>query len=346
MEQKSLSVLEEQFFSFREEIRVDSDGPFRALFQALLRKRPEALYYYSGYSAESCGAHHTVRVEYRNTEYPPGCILRLDAAEWQQVLRQAVLRGVKRVVVLLPKRVNFRWLMECFWKQERCFYPQLESYSYAYWKKEQAPQTLYEIQFTYRIGAVRLRQMEQAVEQQVHRLCRRLFPIPMPDSAKCFIAHNYLADTVRYCGAEEDQKLEKRYRQSAYGALLEGRCVCQGYAEAYKRILNCAGIPCDLVSGDILDEEGGLHAWNIVHLNGDAVRCHVDVTWDSARDHEAVRKTHFLKGDAFYAGKRDWPRFYYTPCSDGSALLEEARRFCAAHVTELLQCGLQPTWIQ
>lgn len=344
MDLNSLSEIEAQFFSFREEITVDGAEPFGKLFRAFLRRRPEALYYYGGYSAESRGEHHTARMKYQHTDYPAERILRLDAAGWKQTLRQAVLRGVRIIVAVLPKQFNFRWSMDCFWKQERSFYPQLKSYSYVSWEKEQVPYALYELRLDYRLGAVKLRQMELEVDREVRSLCRRLFPIPMPDSAKCFIAHNYLADTVRYCGAKEDQKLEKRYRQSAYGALLEGRCVCQGYAEAYKRILNCEGIPCDLVSGDILDEEGGLHAWNIVHLNGDTVRCHVDVTWDSA--HDAVRKTHFLKSDAFYIGKRDWARFYYTPCSDGSALAEEARRFCAAHAAELLQCGLRPAWIQ
>ena len=59
----------------------------------------------------------------------------------------------------------------------------------------------------------------------------------------------------------------------AYGALVEGSAVCQGYSEAYKYLLELVGIKSDLCSSVLLN-----HVWNIVYIDGKGY--HVDVTWD------------------------------------------------------------------
>lgn len=59
----------------------------------------------------------------------------------------------------------------------------------------------------------------------------------------------------------------------AYGALVEGDTVCQGYTLAYKYLLNQLGIPCTLVRSNEMN-----HAWNQVCLGGQWY--HVDITWD------------------------------------------------------------------
>ncbi len=67
--------------------------------------------------------------------------------------------------------------------------------------------------------------------------------------------------------------------------------VCDGYARAYKLLMNAAGISCERVSGDkkVKDDYG--HAWNIIRLNDkdDDVNndkyYYIDVTWDSVGDY-------------------------------------------------------------
>ena len=79
--------------------------------------------------------------------------------------------------------------------------------------------------------------------------------------------------------------------QTAYGALVNGKAVCMGYAMAYEYLLTRAGIDCDTVIG-YTDEfsaamDGTLfqmdrHAWTIVTFreNGVARSYYVDTTWD------------------------------------------------------------------
>lgn len=63
---------------------------------------------------------------------------------------------------------------------------------------------------------------------------------------------------------------------TAYGALVEGNAVCQGYALAYNLLLNKVGIETDYVTSVIPDQ--GSHGWSLVKIG--ETWYHVDVTWD------------------------------------------------------------------
>ena len=62
---------------------------------------------------------------------------------------------------------------------------------------------------------------------------------------------------------------------SAYGALVNGKAVCEGYARAMQYLLYQAGIPCLIVEGH---SHGEPHAWNMVQI--DKQWYHTDPTWD------------------------------------------------------------------
>ncbi|MEG0615361.1 MAG: transglutaminase domain-containing protein, partial [Oscillospiraceae bacterium] len=68
--------------------------------------------------------------------------------------------------------------------------------------------------------------------------------------------------------------IEAEHSDMAYGALVKGRALCQGYAQAMSILCNKVGIDNTLVSGDT----GEAHAWNMINLNGKWY--HMDVTWD------------------------------------------------------------------
>lgn len=61
---------------------------------------------------------------------------------------------------------------------------------------------------------------------------------------------------------------------NAYGILIEGKGVCESYAEAFQYICQLADIPVMVVRGNA----GGSHEWNMVYLDGEWY-C-MDVTWD------------------------------------------------------------------
>ncbi len=121
---------------------------------------------------------------------------------------------------------------------------------------------------------------------------------------KILQVHNYLVDNINY----DSSALEQESSHTIYGALVKKLAVCDGYAKAFKYILDSIGISCVEVCGIAQNSQGATesHAWNDVLLDGNWYA--VDVTWDdpilSGGDGKLtndLRYCYFLKGaDTFY----------------------------------------------
>lgn len=98
-------------------------------------------------------------------------------------------------------------------------------------------------------------------------------------------AHNYLCESTVYASSAS-----RRY--SPYGALVDGKAVCEGYARAYKAICDQLNIPCACVSGTGYPAAIA-HMWNYVQMT-DKKWYGVDTTWDD--DEEGVKHYFFLSG--------------------------------------------------
>lgn len=97
------------------------------------------------------------------------------------------------------------------------------------------------------------------------------------DYDKVYAAHEYIRSQVSY------NNNTTYLKHTAYGALVNGEAVCEGYAKAYKLLLNAMGIECDVVINSV-------HAWNVVLLDGKWYM--VDVT----NDDTTGSKNYFLLG--------------------------------------------------
>ena len=85
--------------------------------------------------------------------------------------------------------------------------------------------------------------------------------------------HDYLCKTVVY-------NLTALYAHEPYGALVDGKAVCEGYAEAFKLLCDRFAIPCVLILGTGVTGSGSeAHMWNYVQME-DGKWYAVDVTWD------------------------------------------------------------------
>ena len=94
------------------------------------------------------------------------------------------------------------------------------------------------------------------------------------DVEKVIAIHNYICDHVDYdYDGLSDSTNTVKY--TAYGALCNGKAVCNGYAVLFYRMCKEAGLSVRIISGTA---NGGSHAWNIVRV-GD-VYYNVDTTWD------------------------------------------------------------------
>ena len=82
---------------------------------------------------------------------------------------------------------------------------------------------------------------------------------------------------------------------NAYGALVEGRALCQGYSKAFDLLCRKASLHAVITEGDAQ----GSHMWNMV--NTDDGYYHIDCTWDDPDDTkrpDLVRYDFFMLNDA------------------------------------------------
>lgn len=163
------------------------------------------------------------------------------------------------------------------------------------------------------------------------------------DRAK--VIHDRIVANVQYDSAPSNA-------DTVYGALVEGRALCSGYAKAYQYLLRKVGIEAELVYGTA----GGIkHAWLLVKLDGEYY--YSDVTWDDPLDTddddntidslplrvinyayfnattEQLKKTHIIEDEALYPICTATAASYYT--KNGAVLSS----FDVDTVAELLKAG-------
>lgn len=112
------------------------------------------------------------------------------------------------------------------------------------------------------------------------------------DVEKALVVHDHLVRTIQYSAS-----LGAFVAHDIEGGILEKKCVCEGYALAYKYYMNRLNIPCKVVSGVSRNQP---HAWNQIEINGKWYL--VDATWDDgscALDEKShpVKHTYFLKSE-------------------------------------------------
>ena len=107
--------------------------------------------------------------------------------------------------------------------------------------------------------------------------------------------HDYLVSNLDY-----DSGAGATHTYDIYGALVNHKCVCEGYAKAFKYLLNGLNIESTLVIGKGTNSRGESenHAWNYVKI--DEKWYAVDVTWDDpiiiGGAANEIQYKYFLKG--------------------------------------------------
>ncbi len=95
----------------------------------------------------------------------------------------------------------------------------------------------------------------------------------MTATQKAIAVNDYLCELLTY-----DYTYTHR---STFDALAYGVVVCQGYANAYKKLMDAAGVPTDFIGGQgWTGREWGSHGWNRVLIDGQYY--YVDVTWNDS----------------------------------------------------------------
>ena len=115
---------------------------------------------------------------------------------------------------------------------------------------------------------------------QINDAVNRFSPEGETMYEKLISIHDYVCDLTTY-KSDNDGAL---YCYSAYGCMVDGRSVCEGYAEAFKILCARNGIDCIIVTGNAIHSgKTETHMWNYVRMD-DGLWYAVDPTWDDASD--------------------------------------------------------------
>ncbi len=116
-----------------------------------------------------------------------------------------------------------------------------------------------------------------AVNQRVEAILSTI-PSDYTDVEKERLIHDAVLSQISYDHSAVGQPLSRVNYSRVYdifGALVNGKAVCEGYSRLFQYLCYQAGINSTIVNGT---SEGQAHAWNAVKLEGDWY--HIDTTWD------------------------------------------------------------------
>lgn len=129
----------------------------------------------------------------------------------------------------------------------------------------------------------------------------------MTDYDKIKAVHDYMVNNVSYDSSDGNCF-------DAYGALVEGKAVCQGYTDAFWMFMSLLNIDCKVIDNDVESIQYN-HTWNLVKLDGEWY--HLDTTWDDPlmnvngtstsdfKSGENLRYKYFLISDSKIASYND-----------------------------------------
>ncbi len=122
------------------------------------------------------------------------------------------------------------------------------------------------------------------------------------DYNKILQIHDTLVELIDYHDDNSNSS------HNIYGALVDNKVVCEGYAKAFKYILDSINIDCILVSGNATNSSNKTdsHMWNYVMINEKWYG--VDVTWDDpiiiGNKIKTIRHDYFCKGTSAFSSHK------------------------------------------
>ena len=310
MEQSNslLPKIKQALWQFRSPVVLPHDMPYGlspvSVWESILDEEPRLQAYIKDIRMTAIPeGGYTYHVRYMNTQIPMAYVFLVESQEELcRLMKDMAGKFVSDFVALVGDEVDPHASEENFHHRDACRYPNLKATTLTTTKMQGSGQLVCTYAYTYRIPREILIERDKQVERRIGEMVDALTDKSASWRENAYRMYDYLINHVTYAhDTPEGDVITQSVVQSAYGALIEGRCVCQGMAEAYARLLTRAGIPCRVIWG--YTQDGTRHAWNVVedpHGN----RGHHDLTWAVMRPFE--KDTYFHANDQTMAESRTW----------------------------------------
>jgi hypothetical protein len=144
----------------------------------------------------------------------------------------------------------------------------------------------------------------------------------MTELQKELAIHDYIVNNTKYDDENVKKNAISKDEHNAYGPLINGIGVCDGYANAAKLLFDAAGIESIVVTGKADNgTDGGSvgHAWNIVKIDGKYYQ--IDTTWDDpVGSKDVLSYEYFNVTDDKISKNHTWDKSSVPACTDDKFL--------------------------
>lgn len=155
----------------------------------------------------------------------------------------------------------------------------------------------YEVTVDYALSLDQMNRVHKKVQHIVQKI-----PKNWADDKKVRYVNDYIVRHTAY------NLKSKESPYTPYSILFNGEGVCEGYALTAYLLLQAAGVEIRYISGHA---DGGLHAWNMVKLEGKWY--HLDTTWNDPLPNrpDEVREDYLLVSDQTLSKDHTWEKKNY-----------------------------------
>ncbi len=304
-----------ELMEFKSEIRLDTRDPAETL-GSVYEYDPRLEVYFGGYNGTSYGSYSVINMKYVNTEVP---LKSVCIAENEQEFTELVTRGLlycnKNFYIIYRNKdysaIDIDSMVESI--EEDCPLAVMGVGKYAS-SSSQNPITedsIFSFTIEYKYDPEVLLEHRREAEQRAFEIIGSNVAYDMPDYLKVKTIHDYIVNNCRYGSDHETNDRPDYY--TAYGALIEGKAVCQGYTQAAQMLFDICGIDNFTVSGS---SEGQSHTWNAIKLEDQYY--HIDMTWDDpvmSDGTDALKYDYYNVDDNTLAKDHSWDKSRYAPCT-------------------------------
>ncbi len=145
--------------------------------------------------------------------------------------------------------------------------------------------------------------LPRLVQSYEEGLCKAISSLHIPENAsdadRALAVHDYLIESCTYRSVEATTE---PLAYTAYGAIVDRECVCDGYSFACIALLQLLGVNCEYVPSTEM-----CHSWVLVEIDGNWY--HMDCTWD---DNATERYGGGIVRDAFLRSDSSMKEMGYT----------------------------------
>jgi hypothetical protein len=154
-----------------------------------------------------------------------------------------------------------------------------------------------------------------ALNSKVDTVIRDIITGGMSEYDKVAAVHDYVVKNTEF---QNFFSSADGHIFTAYGALVDGHSLSQGYAEAVNLLLNKAGVPSRVVEGESYSyNTWSTSAWNIVKIDGKYY--HVDAAFDDQYEQgglQSVRHEYLNITDKEISYSHRWNTAEYPQCTE------------------------------